>query len=168
MGFIFWQTLPSISLYVWLYIYIYIYINIYNIYIIYIYIIYIYIYIYIHTTNIWEILLLSLDLIKHVHEVINLLYSKHWTDKWKYIPYISVTHQVLKPCRSKISTLEHDVYDAHGASSLYKKPVGKFIQSFPYWEDGEVPPPTKNLLIHCLPTKLLFPPTKSQVNPIKK
>ena len=38
------------------------------------------------------------------------------TDKWKYIPYISVTHKVLKSCRSKMATLEHDVCDVHRAS----------------------------------------------------
>ena len=70
--------------------------------------------------------------------VINLLYYKHWTDKWKYIPYISVAHKVLKSCRSKMATLEHEMYrdhehehemeheiadvcDVHGASSLYIK-----------------------------------------------
>ena len=51
---------------------------------------------------------------------------------------------------------------------VYKNLLAKFIQGFPYWGDGGVPPPTKNLLIHPLPTKFLFPPTKSQVNPIKK
>ena len=49
--------------------------------------------------------------------MIYLLYYKHWTDKWKYIPYISVTHKVLKSCRSKMTTLEHNVCDKHGASS---------------------------------------------------
>ena len=51
---------------------------------------------------------------------------------------------------------------------VYKNLLPKCIQSFPYWEDGKVLPPTKNLLIHPLPTKFLFPPTKSQFNPIKK
>ena len=32
-----------------------------------------------------------------------------------------VTHKVLKSCRSKMATLEHDVCDVHGASSLYIK-----------------------------------------------
>ena len=44
-----------------------------------------------------------------------------WTDKWKYIPYISVTHTKLKSCRSKMTTLTHDVCDVHGAFSLYIK-----------------------------------------------
>ena len=51
---------------------------------------------------------------------------------------------------------------------VYKNLLAKFTQGFPYWGDGEVPPPTKNLLIQPLPTRFLFPPTKSQVNPIKK
>ena len=61
-----------------------------------------------------------------------------------------------------MATLVHDVWDVHGAFSLYKNLLAKFIQDFPYCRDG------KNLLIHPLPTKFLFPPTKSQFNPIKK
>ena len=30
----------------------------------------------------------SLGLVKHTHDVINLLYYEHWTDKWKFIPYL--------------------------------------------------------------------------------
>ena len=48
--------------------------------------------------------------------MINLFYYEHWTDKWKYIPYTSVTHKVLG---SKMATLAHVcVCDVHGASSL--------------------------------------------------
>ena len=68
---------------------------------------------------IWEILFWE------ILDVINFLYYKQWTDNWKYISYISVTHQVLKSSRSKMATFEHDVCDVHGASSLYIKPVGK-------------------------------------------
>ena len=50
---------------------------------------------------------------------------------------------------------------------VYKNLLARFVQGFPYWEDGGVPPPTKNLLIHPLPTKFLFPPTESQFNLIK-
>ena len=74
-----------------------------------------------------EILLPSLGLIKHIHDMINLLYYVHRTEKRKYIPYISVTHKVLKSCKSKMATLAHDVCDVHGASSLYKKPVGEVV-----------------------------------------
>ena len=66
----------------------------------------------------WEIILPSLGLIKHVHDVINLLYYEHWTDKRRYIPYISVAHKVLKSCRSKMANF---VCDVHGAPSLYLK-----------------------------------------------
>ena len=55
-----------------------------------------------------------------IHDMINLLYYGQWTDKRKYIPYISVTHKVLKSCGSKMATWAH-VCDVHGASSLYKK-----------------------------------------------
>ena len=111
-----------------------------------------------------------------IHLTLCLIFSRSWPilyiyiDKWKYIPYISVTHKVLKSCRSKMATLAHDLCDVHGASSLYiyKNLLAKFIQGFPYWGDGGVPPLTKNLLIHLLPTKFLFPPTKSQFNLIKK
>ena len=51
-----------------------------------------------------EILLPSLGLVKHIDDVMNLLCYKNWTDKRKYIPYISVTHNVLKSCRSKMAT----------------------------------------------------------------
>ena len=74
-----------------------------------------------------EILLPSLGLIKHIHDMINLLYYVHRTEKRKYIPYISVTHKVLKSCKSKMATLAHDVCDVHGASLLYKKPVGEVV-----------------------------------------
>ena len=80
-----------------------------------------------------------------------------------------MTHKVLKSCRSKIANLAHDVCDVCGACTLYIKNIlAKFIQGFPYYDDGGVPPPTKNFLIQPLPTRFLFPPTKSQLNPIKK
>ena len=69
----------------------------------------------------WETLLPSLGLIKHVHDVIYVSYHKHWIDKWKYIPYIYVTHKVFKSCKSKMATSAHDVCDVQKASSLYIK-----------------------------------------------
>ena len=67
-----------------------------------------------------------------------------------------------------MATFGHDVCDVHGVSSLYKKT---------YWQDlyrvffprgmRESPRPTKNLLIHPLPTTFLFPFTKSQFNLLK-
>ena len=125
----FWQILPSILLYVW-------FLEGFDLLKIYIPYVYICIYLYIpHNEFItsWtsmfnetvskdtEILLPSLGLIKYIHGMIHLLYCRHWTDKRKYIPYISVTHKVLKSCRSKMATLAHDVYDMHGAFSLYIK-----------------------------------------------
>ena len=112
-----------------------------------------YIYIHhIHNTNkyIWclmkdtllfgEKLLPSLDLIKHVHDMINLLYYKHWTDKWKCIPFISVTHKVLKSWRSTMATLEHDECDLHGAYSLYIKTCWQSLyRVFPTGRMGESP-----------------------------
>ena len=93
----------------------------------------------------WEILLPSLGLIKHVHHVIKLLYYKHWTDKWKYMPYISVTHKVPKSCRSKMATLEHDVCDVHVASSLYIKTCWQSLNGvFPTERMGESPHQPKN------------------------
>ena len=84
-------------------------------------------------------------------------------------PYISVTHKVLKSCRSKMITLVHDVCDGDGAFSLYRKTCWQsFYRTFPTGRDVEVPPRTKNVLNHPLPTKFWFPPTKSQFNPIKK
>ena len=98
--------------------------------------IYIYIYIYIYTTNLLhqeqECLMMFNERYSFERyffhywawlniDVINLLYWKNWTDKIKYIPYLSVTHRVLKSCRSEIATLAHDVCDVHGGSSLYIK-----------------------------------------------
>ena len=98
---------------------------------------------------------------KYVHDVICFLYYEYWTNKWKYIPYISVTHKVLKFCRSKTATLAPDVCDVHGASSLYTKTCWQkffyiciciyiymymhiyiyvyiyIIQGFPYWGNGQ-------------------------------
>ena len=121
----FWQILPSISLYVWFLEGFDLYIYIKNKF----------------TTSwtsmfdvqweilFWEILLPPLALIKHVHDVINLLYYKHWTEKWKCIPYIYVTH---KSCRSKMATLEHDVCDVHGASSSLYVMCTLYIKT--YWQ----------------------------------
>ena len=39
----------------------------------------------------------------------------------QYMPCISVTHKVLKSCRSKMVALAHDVCDVHGAFSSYIK-----------------------------------------------
>ena len=135
----FWQILPSISLCFifrrfWpiCYIYKYIYIYIQQIY-------------YVMNKYVWCLMRDTLlrdtssSLIKHVHDVISLLYYKHWTDKWKYIPYMSVTQKVLKSCRSKMATLEHNVCDVHGASSLYIKTCWKIL----YRGRGGVPPQPK-------------------------
>ena len=125
----FWQILPSILLYVW-------FLEGFDLLKIYIPYVYICIYLYIpHNEFItsWtsmfnetvskdtEILLPSLGLIKYIHGMIHLLYCRHWTDKRKYIPYISVTHKVLKSCRSKMATWANDVYDVHETSSSHKE-----------------------------------------------
>ena len=86
----------------------------------------------------WDLLLPSLDLIKHVHDVINLLYYKLWTDKWKYILFISVTHKVLKYWTSTMATLEHDECNLHGAYSLYIKTCWQSLyRVFPTGRMGE-------------------------------
>ena len=127
----FWQILPSILLYVW-------FLEGFDLLKIYIPYVYICIYLYIpHNEFItsWtsmfnetvskdtEILLPSLGLIKYIHGMIHLLYCRHWTDKRKYIPYISVTHKVVKSCGSNMTTcyMMYIMYDVHKASSLYKR-----------------------------------------------
>ena len=77
-----------------------------------------------------------------------------------------MTHKILK--YEVRWPLWNMMYCAWSFFIVYKNLLAKFIQGFPYWGDGGVPPPTKNLLIHPLPTKFLFPPNKSQFNPIKK
>ena len=88
-----------------------------------------------------------------------------------------MTHKVLKSCRNKMATLphEHDVCDVQGASSfVYKNLLAKLYTClyiylvFPTGGMVGIPLPAKNLLILPLPTKFLFPPAKSQFNPIKK
>ena len=127
---------------------------------------------------------------KYVHDVICFLYYEYWTNKWKYIPYISVTHKVLKFCRSKTATLAPDVCDVHGASSLYTNTcwqkffyiciciyiyVYAYIYLYIYIYTGfsllgewtKVCPFPKNLFIApSLPNFYSFT-TKSQFNPIK-
>ena len=104
-----------------------------------------------------------MGLIKHIHDVINLFYYKHLTDKWKYIPYIYiyVTHKVLKSCRSKMATLEHDVCDVHGTSSLYIK---SYLQSlyrvFPTGRMGESPHQPKFCWLTASPTNFYSIPPK--------
>ena len=67
-----------------------------------------------------------------------------------------------------MATLGDDVCDVHGASSWYIKNCWQSLyRVFSTGGDGGVPSPTKNLLIHPLPTKFVFPPTKSQFNQIK-
>ena len=63
----------------------------------------------------------SFGLIKHIHDVINLLYYEHWTEKQNYTPYICVKDKVLKSCRGKMTTWTHNVCDVHGISPLYIK-----------------------------------------------
>ena len=118
----------------------------------------------------WEILLPPLGLMKDVHDLINSLYYNHWTDKWKYIPYISVTRKVLTYLShiqwSKMTTLEHDLCDVHRASSLYMKSSWQSLyRVFP--TGGGVPPPTKNLLIHPLPNEIFILSHQKSIQPNK-
>ena len=113
----------------------------------------------------------SLGLIKHVHDVINLLHYKHWTDKWKYIPYLSATQKVLKSCRSKVAhdvSLAHDVSYVHGASTLYKKHVGKAYTEFSLlWGCGS--PTTNQKFAHSPhPHQILIPSHQKLIHPNKK
>ena len=91
--------------------------------------IYMYTYTYILMRLFREILLPSLGLIKHLNMFMMLWCVKFillWTLNRQVKIYtiyicISVTHKVLKSCRSKMATWAHDVCDVHGASSLYIK-----------------------------------------------
>ena len=99
----------------------------------------------------------------------------HWTwlnvfMMWKYTPYISVTHKVLKSCRSKMATLAHDVCDVHGASLLYIKtywqglyrvcPTGRMGESPTNKKFTHSPPPYQI----CIPShrKLIQPNEKNK------
>ena len=51
-----------------------------------------------------------------------------------------MTHKVLKSCRSKMATLERDVCDVHGASSLHIKTCWQSLNRvFPTGRIGESP-----------------------------
>ena len=73
-------------------------------------------------------------------------------------------NKVLKSCRRKMATLEHDVCDMHGASSLYIKACWQSLNRvFPSGGMGESHEQPKICSFTPFPTKLLFPPTKSQL-----
>ena len=120
-----------------------------------------------------EISLASFGLIKLIHDVINLSYYKHSTEKWKYIPYISVTHKVLISFRSKMVVCAHDVCKVHGASSSYMKTCCQtFFICICILHLYESLSPAKNLLIPHPPHLEKFPPPnlysltiKSQFSP---
>ena len=83
------------------------------------------------------------------------------TEHTIYILYISVTHKVLRSCRSKMATLTHYVCDMHGASSLYIKACWQSLYwVFPTGRDGRVPSPTRNLLIRPSPPNFYSLPPK--------
>ena len=117
-----------------------------------------------------EILLPSLGVIKHIQYMINLWYYGHWTGKGKYIPYISVTHKVLRSCRSKMVTSAHEVYDVQKTSSLYKETCrySYFIYMYIYfpiyiWENPPHQTPLSNQIFISLFTfhlQSILPPTK--------
>ena len=67
-----------------------------------------------------------------------------------------------------MATLAHDVCDVHGASSSYIKTCQQSLRRvFPTGVWGS-PPFNKKCARSTLPTKFLFPPTKSQFKLIKK
>ena len=67
-----------------------------------------------------------------------------------------------------MATLAHDVCDVHGASSSYIKTCWQSLcRVFPTGVWGS-PPFNKKCARSTLPTKFLFPPTKSQFKLIKK
>ena len=101
-----------------------------------------------------------------------------------------MTHKVLKSCRSKMSTLAHDVCDVHGASSLYMKTCWQssliyvityiyiyiyiyiwfiYIQVFPYWGDGGSPPIQPQICSFPPPPHQIFIPSHQKtIQPNKK
>ena len=86
-----------------------------------------------------------------------------WCDKFivvqtlnrqkKIYTIISVTHKVLKSCRSMVATLAHDVCDVHVASYLYVKTC----------------PPTNKKFAHSSPPHQIFIPYHPKsIQPNKK
>ena len=145
--FIFWEILPSISLYVW-------FLEGFD--------------------HIWYILHIYTTIFFRQKQVCSMMFNErnycitNTEQTSENIYHIYLTHKVLKSCRNKMTTLAHDVCDVHGGSSLYIKTyMQSLCRVFPTGEMGYSPPPNKSLLIHPLPTKFLFPPTKNQFNSIK-
>ena len=65
---------------------------------------------------------------------------------------------MFKSCRSKVATLEHDVYDVHGASSLYIKTCWQGLyRVFPTGGMGECPLQT-NICSFTPPNFYSLPP----------
>ena len=91
--------------------------------------------------------------------MIDLLHYKHRTDKRKYISYISVTHKVLKSCRSKMATLEHDVCDVHEASLLYIKTCWQSLYMVFPTGRGMGESPTNQKSAHSSPPHKIFIPS---------
>ena len=84
-----------------------------------------------------------------------------------------MTHKLLKSCRSKMTTLEHDVCDVHAASSLYiyiYKLVGKVYIGFSLL-GGWGSHPTNNKFAHSSPPHQIFIPShrhRKSIQPNKK
>ena len=143
----------------------------------------------------WEILIPSLGMIKH--DVINMLYYKHWKDEqiyiYIYIPYTSVAQKMPKSFRCKIATLGHMMYLMytellHVYSNLlanffvyayvqyiyiytyicvYIYIYIKYMQGFPYWVDGGSLPHQPKIRSSPQKNKSLFSPHQKSIPPTK-
>ena len=98
--FIFWEILPSISLYVW-------FLEGFD--------------------HIWYILHIYTTIFFRQKQVCSMMFNErnycitNTEQTSENIYHIYLTHKVLKSCRNKMTTLAHDVCDVHGGSSLYIK-----------------------------------------------
>ena len=98
--FIFWEILPSISLYVW-------FLEGFD--------------------HIWYILHIYTTIFFRQKQVCSIMFNErnycitNTEQTSENIYHIYLTHKVLKSCRNKMTTLAHDVCDVHGGSSLYIK-----------------------------------------------
>ena len=95
-------------------------------------------------------------MIKHVHDVMNLLYYKHWTHNMYHIYLWYTKCSNLAEVRWPLY-LAHDVCDVHGAFSLYMKTCWQSLyRVFPARGWGS--PPTNKKFADLPPPHQIFIP----------
>ena len=135
----------------------------------------IYIYIYIYTQQVYYVMnkfvwlcLMRDTLLRDTTAIIGPDETCSWCDKFILLQRLNrqVKIYTIYICDTYSAQIFHFgtwcMWCARSFFIVYKSLLAKFIQDFLCWENEGVPPRTTNLLIHPVPTKFLFAPTKSQ------